>query len=193
LEFVIARKSSDVRCALADPAWRQRSMTNVKWKMESDYASEILSARLNSRRLNFDGVAVGLQSGEESMQAVDFFFDFAEFFPDIVTNLADLVQLVGRHLVDFVQSLAEPVQTLDNIMLLFNRRLVRRLKPFVEFGYFVAQTPDPSVFLVLILDLNLGLLLGGARLRLLFEIISHDRQSADCERYHPGENKKAFA
>src|SRR5262245_33530721 len=146
------------------------------------------------KRLNFDGVAVGLQSGEESMQAVDLFFDFAEFFPDIVTDLADLVQLVGRHLVDFIKSLAEPVQTLDNIMLLFNRWLLRRLKSFVEFGYFVAQAPDPSVFLVLILDLKLCLLLGGARLRLLFEMISHaDGQSSDCERYHPGENKKAFA
>ena len=128
------------------------------------------------------------------MQAVDLFFDFAEFFPDIVTDLADLVQLVGGHFVDFVQSLAEPVQTLDNIMLLFNRWLVRRLKSFVEFGYFVAQAPDPSVFLVLILDIHLGLLLGGARLRLLFEMISHpDGQSADSECYHPGENKKALA
>src|SRR5262245_27002352 len=159
-------------------------MKNVIRQMENE----------DGKRLNFDGVAVGLQSGEESMQAVDLLFDFAEFFPDIVTDLADLVQLVGGHLVDFVQSLAEPVQTLDNIMLLFNRRLVRRLKPFVEFGYFVAQAPDPSVFLVLILDLNLCLLLGGSRLRLLFEMISHpDGQSADCERYHPGENKKAFA
>src|SRR5262249_18331468 len=147
-----------------------------------------------SARLNFDGVAVGLQSREESMKAVDLFFDFAEFFPDIVTYLADLVQLVGGHLADFVQSLAEPVQTLDNIMLLFNRWLVRRLKPFVEFGYFVAQAPDPSVLLVLVLDLQLGLLLGGARLRLLFEISGRaDGKSADYERYHPGENKKALA
>src|SRR5215475_502029 len=148
----------------------------------------------NRKRLNFDGVAVGLQSGEESMQAVDLFFDFAEFFPDVVTGLADLAQFVGRHLIDFIQPLAEPVQTFDNIMLLFNRWLVRRLKPFVEFGYFVAQAPDPSVFLVLILDLHLGLLLGGARLRLLFEMSRHaDGQSGDYERYHRGENKKALA
>ena len=85
--------------------------------MELDYASEILSARLNPGRLNFDGVAVGLHRGEESMQqAVDFFFDFAQFFPDIITSLADLAQLIGRHLVDVIQPLAEPVQTIDNII-----------------------------------------------------------------------------
>src|SRR5215510_6746964 len=156
-------------------------MTNDVWRME------------NGKRLNFDGVAVGLQSREESMQAVDLFFDFAEFFADIVTGLADFAQFVGRHLIDFIQPLAEPVQTFDNFMLLFNRWLVRRLKPFVEFSYFVAQAPDPSVFLVLVLDLQLGLLLGGARLRLLFEMSRHaDGQSADYERYHR-ENKKALA
>ena len=54
-------------------------------------------------------------------QAVDFFFDFAEFFPDIITGLADLAQLVGRHLVDVIQPLAEPVQTIDHIIkLLFS-------------------------------------------------------------------------
>src|SRR4030095_17012368 len=127
------------------------------------------------------------------MQAVDLFFDFAEFFTDIVTGLADLLQLVGRNLVDFIQPLAEPVQTFDNVMLLFNRWLVRRLKPFVEFGYFVAQALDPPIFLVLVLDLQLGLLLGGARLRLLFEMSRHaDGQSSDYERYRC-ENKKALA
>ena len=148
----------------------------------------------NGRRLNFDGVAVGLQSGEESMQAVDLFFDFAEFFADIVTGLADLAQLVGRYLIDVVQPLAEPGQTLTNITLLFKRRLVRRLKSFVEFVYFVAQAPDPSILLVLILDLLLllRLLLGGARL--LFNICGHsDSQSADYERYQSGENEEVSA
>src|SRR5215470_3224720 len=128
------------------------------------------------------------------MQAVDLLLDFTEFFSDFVTGLTDLAQLVGRHLVDVIQPLAEPVQTLANVALLSRRRLVRRLKPFVEFGYFVAQAPDPPVFLVLILDLDLGLLLGVARLRLLFEISSHaDGQPGDYERYQPGENKEAFA